>query len=364
MEDKIKRLKDKLKNSKGARILFGADINESEEYLTSPAYDLNRILSGSLYKSIVEKSFFICVGPEKSFKSSFMAIQLGEAQKNGYTGVVIDAEGAWDRKFCERWGINFDELIKIHSMFVDDILVNLTEFINWKEEKLAIVLDSVGALERKKIIKDGIKGAVKADQGQLQKEIKKMLKMMVQIIKYQDGLGFASAHYYGSPSVYGNTDEIGGGKYLKYAGDYIVSLKKYNLYENPRGESLKDKGEIIGTNIKAATLKNRMYPEAQEATLEIDFFKGINKLAGLLDLSIELGLIEQSGAWYLIKETDEKIQGYKNLEEWFKNDTKLIEKIEEKLSETGYSSINTNIKQMCEMLNGGEEEVKKEKGDK
>ena len=56
--------------------------------------DLNRILSGSLFKSVQVGTHTGLVGPEASGKSSFMALLLADAQKKGYLPVVVDAEGA------------------------------------------------------------------------------------------------------------------------------------------------------------------------------------------------------------------------------------------------------------------------------
>jgi RecA/RadA recombinase len=55
---------------------------------------LNRILSGSLFKGIPEKTMTMLVGPEASFKSSFMCLSMANAQSMGYTPVIIDTEGA------------------------------------------------------------------------------------------------------------------------------------------------------------------------------------------------------------------------------------------------------------------------------
>ncbi len=352
MSTTFEDIKSKLgKASKGTRmmVLSESEISNINTYLFTPAYDLNRILSGSLYKGVAEKTHTLIVGPEASGKSSFMCLNLAAAQKLGYTPVIIDAEGAWTSEFVTRWGIDPTKAIIINTPWVEDIMVELANIIDQGWTKLAIALDSIGALESKKMIDDGVGGDVKADQGGLQKKIKRIMKMLVGIIKIQDSVAFSAGHYYGNPTGYGDPEQIGGGKYPKLAADYLITLKKHHLYENPSGKKIADKGKIIGTRIHAATLKNRFAPPFQEATFEINYRNGVNEIAGIVDVARDLNLIEQSGAWYTCPSLDLKVQGENNFNEALKDmdiDV-LLGEIEEVLKSTGYSSANTDLEELA-----------------
>lgn len=370
MSNTFDLIKAKLeKSSKGNRmtILSESQLAGEVDKISTPTYDLNRILSGSLYTGVVSRTHTLLVGPEASGKSSFMCINIAEAQRLGYTPIIIDAEGAWTPDFCARWGINPERTIIIATPWVEDIMVELAKIINEGWQKMAIVLDSIGALESFKMIEDGEKGDVKADQGGLQKKIKRLLKMIVDITKRQDSISFSAGHYYGNPSGYGDPEQIGGGKYPRLAADYIVTLKKSAIYEFP-GAKAADRGKVLGTRIYAATIKNRYYPPFQEAVVEIEYTKGVNKLAGLVDVAIDLGLITVGGAWYTIPSLDKKVQGEANLYKLFEteNVTPLLDEIEKCLKTTGYSSTKEELKslevdetQLVKEVQ--EEEVKEEK---
>ena len=355
----LEELKNKLKKIKGIRvdILSQSEVAASKEWLKTPAYDLNRILSGSLYKGIPSKSFSLFIGPEMSCKSSFIALCVSEAQKNGYTPVIIDTEGGWDNEFNKRWGINLDKAIYVYTPWIDKICMVLGNIITEEkeDEKYIIVLDSIGGIERMKLLNDSVEGDVKADQGTLQKEIKRMLKMLLNICKSKNSIALASGHYYGNPNGYGEADQVGGGKFVKLAPDIIVSLKRQKLFENPNGKSLKAKGKIVGNIIKAITLKNRFYPPFQEATIEIDFNKGINKYAGLMNLLIESGLVKVGGSWYTFP-NGEKAQGMNNAFEILKDDDKILEEANNWLNSTGYSTINEVFAEAMEVMNNEGEE--------
>lgn len=341
------------KASKGTHVsvMSSSEIARQTVNIATPAYDLNRILSGSLFRGIPGRSLSLFVGPETSGKSSIMCLCLAEAQKQGYTPVVIDSEGAWTNEFVKRWGMDPDNMLYIYDMWVDSIMVTLGQIIEGEDDNLALVLDSMGALESKKLIKDAVDGEVKADQGQLQRKIKRMLKMLQDISVKKNCMVMVAGHFYGSPGMYGNAEQVGGGFYAKLAPQIIVSLKKKKILDSNKN--------VIGNEVKAITLKDRFYPPFNEATVEIDYRKGINPYAGMLDLAIEAGLAEKGGGgWVTIN--GKKYQGEVNAQKGLKEDPEILNKIDEWLKTTGYSTINEKIKVMEESVQEEEPVEKKE----
>ena len=174
------------------------------------------------------------------------------------------------------------------------------------------------------------------------------MKLIVGIVKLQNSVAFSAGHYYGNPTGYGEPDQIGGGKYPKLAADYLITLKKSKLYENPLGKTVAMKGKVIGTEIKAATLKNRFYPPFQEAKFEINYNNGVNKLAGIIDIAKGMGLVEVAGSWVTCPLLDLKVQGeVKFYQAILQIDVKpLLDEIEKTLKTSGYSSSNDILETM------------------
>jgi len=276
---------------------------------------------------------------------------LADAQKKGYLPVIIDAEGAWSKEFVNRWGLDEKNVIKLKTMWVEDVMQSLTEWINAGYKKFAIAVDSIGALDVKKLIDDGEKGDIKADQGTLQKKIKRMLKMIVNLCKNHDCIAFSAGHYYGNPSGYGEPEQIGGGKYYRLSCDQIISLKKSPIFENPSAKG-PARGAIIGNKIYAATLKNRCYPPFQEAQVHIDYKKGVDPLAGIINLASDLDIIIKAGSWYTCNSLNIKVQGEQKLVEKLKEKDymPMLKEINEDLKDTGYSSVNSNLESAQEII--------------
>jgi RecA/RadA recombinase len=360
----LDELKNKLQSAtKGTHIEVLSDSKIASEriYFPTPSYDLNRIISGSLFKGLPSKSLSLLVAPEASFKSSIMCLTAVNAQKQGYTPVIIDTEGAWTADFVTRWGLDPDNILYIYTPWIDKVCTIFGQIIDDDEQdKMFLILDSLGGLEKIKMINDANSkdNRVKADQGTLQKEIKRMLKMFLNIVKGKDSIGMMAGHFFGNPNSYGGADEIGGGKFAKLAPDIIISQKKVPIYKDPKA-ALKDR-VVIGAEIKAMTLKNRFYPPFQEATISIDYKNGIDPYAGLLNMAIDCGIIKVGGAWYTLPNGD-KVQGAVKVREYFQeNPDDILQQLEKILETTGYSTMNEEIAEAAELAENNEKEDGKE----
>jgi len=332
-------------------ILKDSDISLVENYLDGPSYDINRIITGSLFKGFPEKSVTCLVAPESVGKSSIMCLSAADAQRHGYTPILIDCEGSWTNEFCSRWGLDLSNCIYINTIFVEDITTLLGDIIDKQDKKLFLVIDSIGAMESRKLIDDttGKDHEAKADQGGLAKKLKRMLKMFVHIVKSQNGMGMFAAHWFGSPNQYGNAQEVGGGKYIKYCPDFLIAMKKESIVDNPNAPK-KDQ-VVLGTAIKACTMKNRFYPPFQEAVVEIDYKNGINKFAGIVDMAMTCGIINKGGAWYTLPDGS-KVQGMDKVESYIKdNPDSILKELEYILSKTGYSSVNAEVAELLKSSN-------------
>ena len=334
-----KRLQEKCKGSH-ISILYESDIATIKNFFPTPALDLNRILTGSLFKGLASRTLTLMVGPETSFKSSMMALCAAEAQKQGYTPIIIDTEGAWTSDFVERWGLDSKNIVYMYEPIVEKVLLLLGQLIDANDQNVCIIVDSIGGLESQKLIDDAVDGDVKADQGGLARKIKRMLKLILRITKGQDSIAMCSAHMYGSPGQYGPKEEIGGGKFVKLAPDTIIGLTKHKMID-------KDKN-VIGNTIKATTLKNRLYPPFNEAIIDINYVDGINRIAGMVDLAITAGFISKGGAWFTDTVTGEKYHGEIKVNDAITED--MLKRLDDWVQNTGYSTINKNIEAAAALL--------------
>lgn len=338
-------LQEKIKKAvKGVHVsvLADSDIATNRFWLKTPALDLNRILSGSLNKGIQSRNLLAIVGPEHTFKSSFMILCMAEAQKQGKKCIIIDTEGGLSADFCERWGLDSSKILYNYTPWVSEVKSIIAQIREMGDEDFVIGIDSVGGLDRLKSHNDALAGTPKADQGLLQKEIRGTLKLLLNVCVAQNSIGIVTGHMYGMPGMIPMPDQIGGGKAMKLFPSIIVMLKK---------KALKEGADIVGSEITATTLKNRYYPPFQTASVQLNYKDGIKINAGMLNLGIEAGLIKKAGSWY--SSMGERL-GQGEAKAMLNIMPETIKALDEWLEDTGYSTLSNEIKEAAALVDEAE----------
>jgi len=333
-----------------ASIMSESVIATMSEWIKTPTYDLNRIISGNLYKAMPTRQLTALVGMEGCMKSSLSVLLAADAQKQGFKVIIIDTERGISTDFCRRWGLDPDKTMYFYTPWEHEIRTILAQIKETGEEKLFIIIDSIGGIDRIKSYEDALDGDPKADQGQLQKAIKTDLKLLLNIAISQNSIGIITAHTYPTMSFIPQPDAISGGRAVRLLPTIILHLKKH---------SVKESKEVVGQNITVTTLKNRLYPPYQEAILNLDYIHGLDPMAGMVDLAVSAGIIEKSGSWYSYK--GEKLgQGTDNVSKMLYKIDGLFDEINKWLEQSSYSTFNPQVKEaveLCEMKDKEEESL-------
>jgi recombination protein RecA len=347
MENEFAELQDRIKKAvKGVHVsvLSESDIATNRFWLKTPALDLNRILSGSLNKGIQSRNLIAIIGPEHTFKSSFMILCMAEAQKQGKKCIIIDTEGGISSDFCTRWGLDTSKILYNYTPWVSEVKSIIAQIRETGDEDFVIGIDSIGGLDRLKSHDDALKGDPKSDQGLLQKEIRGTLKLLLNVCVAQNSIGIVTGHMYGMPGKgMPMPDQIGGGKAMKLFPSILIMLKKSKLLEGKN---------IVGSEITATTLKNRYYPPFQTASVQLNYVDGIKVNAGLLALGIEAGLVQLKGSWYNMTDGEKLGQGESNAMNNI--DKKFIDKLDKWLKNTGYSTLSEEMAEASALVEEAE----------
>ena len=124
---------------------------------------------------------------------------------------------------------------------------------------------------------------------------------------------------------YGNPKTTTGGNALKFYASVRLDIRRTGTIK--KGE------ESIGNETKVKVVKNKVAPPFKTAEFDILFGEGISRHGEIIDMGVNAGILEKSGAWYAYQ--GEKIgQGRDNAREFLRENADLSVEIENKVRES------------------------------
>ena len=126
--------------------------------------------------------------------------------------------------------------------------------------------------------------------------------------------------------VYGNPETTTGGRALKFYASVRIEIRK--------SESIKNGSDVVGNRAKCKVVKNKVAPPFKTAEFDILYGTGISKASEIVDMAVELGIIEKSGAWFSY-DGSRLAQGRDNARIAIDNDPALMAELEAKIKEKG-----------------------------
>src|SRR5438270_907267 len=90
--------------------------------------------------------------------------------------------------------------------------------------------------------------------------------------------------------------------------------------------------EIAGSETRVKVVKNKVAPPFKQAEFDIMYGDGISREGEVLEIGVNLGVLEKSGAWYL-HSGDRLGQGKDNARDFLKENPRLAREIEAKIRE-------------------------------
>ncbi len=94
--------------------------------------------------------------------------------------------------------------------------------------------------------------------------------------------------------------------------------------------AIKEGDQVTGSRTKVKVVKNKVAAPFREAEFDILYGEGISREGDLLDLAVNQGLVEKSGAWFSYK--NERIgQGRENARNFLKENKDIMAKLEAEL---------------------------------
>jgi recombination protein RecA len=254
-------------------------------------------------------------GPESSGKTTLALHAIAQVQEKGGNVAFIDAEHALDAQYARKLGVDIDNLL-LSQPDTGEQALEIAEALVRSGSVDTIVIDSVAAL----VPEAEINGDMGASHVGLQARLmsQAMRKLSGVISKTNTTAIFINQIREKVGIMFGNPETTPGGRALKFYSSVRLEIR--------RSETIKDGTEIVGNKARIKVVKNKVSPPFKVVQVDIIYGQGISQEGELLDLSVQLNLIQKSGAWF--SHNGEKIgQGRENAKNYLKENQKLFDEL-------------------------------------
>ena len=309
------------------------------ELQPTPSYGLNKALNGGLpYGRQI-----LLWGSKSSAKSSLCLQMIGMAQKEGKVCAWIDAEMSYDEAWAVKLGVDPTELIYSEARTINDMVDVATSLINAGVDM--IVIDSITSLlpaiyfekdsdELKQLENTKQIGAESRDFSNAWKMINYVNNKVkpTLIVAISQARNNISAMY---------TQQIPtGGQSTKFYSSTVIKL----FSSESDNQAIKGKIQVgdklieekVGRKVRWELQFSKTSPGFQSG--EYDFYfrgpnVGIDTVGDLVDTAEMSGIVQRTGAWYIVSE-DKKVQGREAFINYVKENEEFRKSIEDKLNGT------------------------------
>jgi len=255
-------------------------------------------------------------GPESSGKTTLSLTAIAEAQKLGGTAAFVDAEHALDPGYASRLGVKVDDLL-VSQPDTGEQALEITDMLVRSAAVDVVVVDSVAALTPKAEIEGEMGDSHMGLQARLMSQA--LRKLTANIKRSNTLVVFINQIRMKIGVMFGNPETTTGGNALKFYSSVRLDIRRIG--------AIKKGDEILGNQTRVKVVKNKVAPPFKKCEFDILYNEGISKQGELIDLGVEVGVVEKSGAWYSYK-GDRIGQGRDNVREFLKQHTDIAASIE------------------------------------
>lgn len=279
--DKLKK-SSKLDNS---AVLSDSKVLKNKDVVQIDVPMINVALSGQLDGGL-QSGLTVLAGPSKHFKTSFAFLMAGAYLRKHPDAVMLfyDSEFGSPDKYFKAYGIDKTRVFHTPIMNIEQLkfdLMSQLENID-RNDKVIIVIDSIGNLASKKEVEDALKENTAADMTRA-KQLKSVFRMATPYLAIKDIPMLAINHTYQTQEMFSKA-VVSGGTGIYYSADNIWIIGRRQDKEGT---------EILGYEFIINAEKSRFIKEKSKIPVRVSWEGGINKFSGLLELAVEGGFVHK-----------------------------------------------------------------------
>jgi recombination protein RecA len=261
-------------------------------------------------------------GPESSGKTTLALSAMAQAQKGGGTAAFIDAEHALDINYAQKLGVNIEDLL-VSQPDTGEQALEVAETLVRSGAVDVIAIDSVAALVPRAEIEGDMGDSLPGLQARLMSQA--LRKLTAAISKSHTTVMFINQIRMKIGVMFGSPETTSGGTALKFYSSMRLDIRRI--------EAIKENQEMKGGRVRVKVVKNKVAPPFRQAEFDIYFNEGISRVGEIIDIGVEKGIIDKSGAWYSY-DGNRIGQGRENVKTYLKNNDSIATELESKIIES------------------------------
>jgi recombination protein RecA len=260
-------------------------------------------------------------GPESSGKTTLCLHIIANAQKQGGVAAFVDAEHALDIDYARKLGVDVDNLL-VSQPDTGEQALEIAEVLVRSGAVDVIVIDSVAAL----VPRAEIEGEMGDNHVGLQARLmsQALRKLTGAINRSMASVVFTNQIREKIGVMFGSPETTTGGRALKFYASLRMDIRRIG--------SIKDREEMVGNKTRVKVVKNKVAPPFKQAEFDIMFNVGIDHFGIVIDMGVEGGVVQKSGAWFSYG--DIRLgQGRENAKAFLQDNPQVAAEIESRVKE-------------------------------
>jgi len=302
----------------GTIMLLGADAHRRVPAISTGSLSLDIALGvGGLPRSRVVEIY----GPESSGKTTLALHVVANAQKAGGIAAYIDVEHALDPTYMKKLGVNVDDLL-VNQPDAGEQALEVAEMLVRSNAVDVVVVDSVAALVPRAEIEGEMGDAHVGLQARLMSQA--LRKLTAVISKSRTLMIFINQIRMKIGVMFGSPETTPGGRALKFYSSVRLDVRRIG--------AIKDADKVVGNRTRVTVKKNKVAPPFRKAEFDLMYNQGISYEGDVIDLAVEHGVAQKTGAWFSYGQT-RLGQGREKAKDFLAENPDLLEEIEGKVLE-------------------------------